>query len=85
MIYPHGDIEPVKGCEGEIWSVLGSLSFPLPRNMFIWQLPSLPEEDGKNVDEQDTKKIKLLLWSVIELDEERFAQERSIWMSSSSS
>ncbi len=82
MIYPHGDVEPVKGCEGELWSVLGSLSFCLPRNMFIWRLPPLPEEDGKDDDEGDKKGVKLLLYSVIELDEDRFAQARSICNSS---
>ncbi len=82
MIYPHGDIEPVKGCEGELWSVLGSLSFPLPRNMFIWRLPSLPEEDGKGDIEGDKTKPKLLLYSVIELDEDRFTQARSACSSS---
>ncbi len=82
MIYPHGDIEPVKGCEGELWSVLGSLSFPLPRNMLIWRLPSLPEEDGKGDDEGGKKKVKLLLYSVIELDEDRFTQVRSVCSSS---
>ncbi len=83
MIYPHGDITPVKGCEGELWSVLGSLSFPLPRNMFIWRLPSLPEEDGKGDDDEgDKKKVKLLLYSVIELDEERFTQVTSACSSS---
>ncbi len=51
--------------------------------MFIWRLPSLPEEDGKGDDEEgDKKKAKLLLYSVIELDEERFTQVTSACSSS---
>lgn len=49
-IFPHGPLEPIAP---GLWRVVGSLPFPLKRNMFVYRLP-----DGG-----------LLLYSVVAMDE----------------
>ncbi len=35
-IFPHGELEPIVP---GLWRVVGSLAFPLKRNMFVYRLP----------------------------------------------